>query len=143
LTLVDEVEAKLDGDKLWVNIVGDSNRARKMWGTFRSLAGNMVLGVSKGFTRQMEISGVGYRANVQGKELVLQLGFSHDIQYPIPDGITIECPSQTEINIAGADKQQVGRIASEIRAFRPPEPYKGKGIRYKGEQILRKEGKKK
>ena len=143
LTLVDEVEAKLDGDMLWVNMVGDSNRARKMWGTFRSLAGNMVLGVSKGFTRQMEINGVGYRANVQGKELVLQLGFSHDIQYPIPDGITIECPSQTEINIAGADKQQVGRIASEIRAFRPPEPYKGKGIRYKGEQILRKEGKKK
>ncbi len=143
LTLADLVEAKLDGDKLWVNPVDESVAARKMWGTYRSLANNLVLGVTKGFKRELTITGVGYRANVEGKKLVLQLGFSHDIQYPFPPGITIECPSQTEITISGADNQQVGAIAAEIRSFRPPEPYKGKGIKYKGESILRKEGKKK
>jgi large subunit ribosomal protein L6 len=114
-----------------------------MWGTARSVIDNICVGVSQGFSRQLEINGVGYRAQVQGKELVLQLGFSHDVHYPIPDGITIQCPDPTHINISGADKQKVGQIAAEIRSFRPPEPYKGKGVKYLDEQILRKEGKKK
>jgi large subunit ribosomal protein L6 len=143
LTLVDDVEATIDGDELWVKPRNDTLRAQKMWGTYRSLAGNIVHGVSEGFTRDLEISGVGYRAAVQGKELVLQLGYSHEIRYPIPEGISINCPSQTEISVTGADKQQVGAVASEIRKMRPPEPYKGKGVKYKDEIIVRKEGKKK
>lgn len=143
LTLAKLVEASLDGDKLWVKPVDDSVDARKLWGTYRSLVSNLVKGVSEGFKRELTIIGVGYRAAVQDKELVLQLGFSHEIRYPIPPGTTIECPSQTEITISGADKQQIGSVAAEIRSFRPPEPYKGKGIRYKDEIVLRKEGKKK
>jgi large subunit ribosomal protein L6 len=104
---------------------------------------NLVLGVSEGFTRKLEINGVGYRAQVQGKSLNLQLGFSHDVSYPIPEGIEIKCPDQTHIEIFGANKQKVGQVAAEIRAYRPPEPYKGKGIKYEDEYILRKEGKKK
>lgn len=143
LTFVDEVEPTIEDGQLWVKPANDSLQARKLWGTYRSLAGNVVTGVSEGFTRELEVNGVGYRAQVQGKNLVLQLGFSHDVQYPIPEGIKIECASQTEIKISGADKQLVGAVASDIRAYRPPEPYKGKGIKYKDEYILRKEGKKK
>ena len=143
LTFVDDVEASIKDGQLWVKPANETLKARKLWGTYRSLAGNMVTGVSDGFTRELKVNGVGYRAQVQGKELVLQLGLSHDVNYPIPEGITIECESQTQIKVSGADKQQVGRVASEIRAYRPPEPYKGKGIKYKDEYILRKEGKKK
>jgi large subunit ribosomal protein L6 len=143
LPLVDEVEASVEDNELWIKPRDESLRARKLWGTFRSLAGNMVEGVSEGFKRQLEINGVGYRANMEGKTLVLQLGYSHDVRYPVPEGITITCETQTEITVAGADKQLVGSVASDIRGFRPPEPYKGKGVKYKEEQILRKEGKKK
>ncbi len=143
LTFVDDVEPSLKDGKLWVKPVNDSLRARKMWGTYRSLAGNVVHGVHEGFRKDLEIIGVGYRAQVQDKDIVLQLGHSHEIRFPIPDGITIDCPTQTEINISGVDKQKVGSVAAKIRSFRPPEPYKGKGVKYKDEQILRKEGKKK
>ena len=121
----------------------DSKNARTMWGTMRSLINNAVVGASTGFTKRLEIKGVGYRAAVQGSVLNLQLGYSHDIKYPIPQGISIKCEKQTLIEISGASKQQVGQVASEIRAFRKPEPYKGKGIKYENEIILRKEGKKK
>ena len=143
LTLMQEVEAKLEGDRIWVKPRIESLRAQKMWGTARNLVDNMITGVTEGFVRNLEISGVGYRAQVQGKELVMQLGFSHDIRYPIPEGIDIECPNQTHISVRGTDKQRVGQVASKIRAFRPPEPYKGKGIRYEDEYVMRKEGKKK
>ena len=118
-------------------------RARQMWGTARSLINGLVIGVSEGFTRKLEINGVGYRAAVQGKDVVLQLGYSHEVRYPIPDGIKIDVPEQNQIVITGADKQRVGQVAAEIRSYRPPEPYKGKGVKYADEYILRKEGKKK
>ena len=111
-------------------------------GTIRSILGNMVHGVSEGFERKLELVGVGYRAAVQGKELNLTLGFSHPVLFPIPEGITITTPTQTEVLVAGADKQQVGQVAAKIRGYRPPEPYKGKGVKYAGEQIIRKEAKK-
>jgi large subunit ribosomal protein L6 len=114
-----------------------------MWGTARSLIDGLVIGVSEGFTRKLEINGVGYRAAVQGKEVVLQLGFSHEVRYAIPEGIKIEAPEQTQLVISGADKQRVGQVAAEIRSYRPPEPYKGKGVKYSDEYVLRKEGKKK
>jgi large subunit ribosomal protein L6 len=114
-----------------------------MWGTARSRIQSMVSGVAEGFTKNLEINGVGYRAAVQGQSLVLQLGFSHEINHSIPEGIEIKCERPTLIAISGADKQQVGQVAAEIRAYRPPEPYKGKGIKYSDEIILRKEGKKK
>ena len=114
-----------------------------MTGTMRSLVSNMVVGVSEGFEKKLELVGVGYRAQAQGKTLNLTLGFSHPVAYTVPEGITIETPSQTEISVKGADKQQVGQVAAEIRRFRPPEPYKGKGVRYAGEKVRRKEGKKK
>ena len=122
---------------------GDSKRARAMWGTTRALVNNMVTGVSAGFTRTLEINGVGYRAAVQGRVLNLQLGYSHDIPYPIPQDIQIACERPTLIAISGADRQRVGQVAAEIRAYRPPEPYKGKGIKYTDETVRRKEGKKK
>ena len=112
-------------------------------GTVRSLLNNMVTGVSKGFERKLELVGVGYRAKAQGKTLNLTLGFSHPVDYAVPEGITVETPSQTEIVVKGADKQQVGQVSAEIRAYRPPEPYKGKGVRYSDEQVVRKEAKKK
>jgi len=141
--LTDDVTvAEVDG-AIVVNPVDDSQQARAMWGTARSRINNLVQGVSEGFTKKLEITGTGYRAQVQGQNLVLQLGFSHDVQYPIPQGIKIVCPDQTHVEISGSDKQQVGQVASEIRGYRPPEPYKGKGVRYEGEYILRKEGKKK
>lgn len=118
-------------------------RAKQMWGMTRTVINNLVVGVSEGFAKKLEISGVGYRAQVQGKDLVMQLGFSHEVRYTMPEGIDIKCPDQTTIDISGADKQKVGQVASEIRGYRPPEPYKGKGVRYAGEFIVRKEGKKK
>jgi large subunit ribosomal protein L6 len=114
-----------------------------MWGMSRSLLANIVTGVTKGFEKRLEITGVGYRAALQGKNLQLLLGYSHEVHYPIPDGIAIVTPKPTEIVISGIDKQQVGQVAAEIRDFRPPEPYKGKGVKYAGEYIFRKEGKKK
>ncbi|HLI13292.1 MAG TPA: 50S ribosomal protein L6 [Alphaproteobacteria bacterium] len=143
LALAKEVEAGLDQGKLWVKPRADTKYARMMWGTYRNLLNNLVNGVAKGFTVNLEIQGVGYRAQVQGKNLQLQLGYSHEVLYPIPEGIAIKCDKPTSISITGADRQRVGQVAAEIRALRGPEPYKGKGIRYEGEQILRKEGKKK
>ena len=139
----DDVEVTQEDNLVYVKPRNDSREARKMWGTSKSIISNLVVGVSEGFTRKLEINGVGYRAQVQGKTLNLQLGFSHDVSYPIPEGIEIKCADQTQIEIFGANKQRVGQVASEIRAYRPPEPYKGKGIRYDDEYILRKEGKKK
>ena len=143
LSLVDEIALTREDDKLWVKPRGDSKRAQIMWGTSRSLLQNLVTGVNEGFTINLEIQGVGFRAAVQGKELVLQLGFSKETTFPIPDGITIACERPTMIAVTGADRQLVGQVAANIRALRKPEPYKGKGIRYANEQILRKEGKKK
>ena len=143
LMLPEDVTAKLESDGVQIDPRSDSKRARAMWGTSRSLLANIVTGVSKGFERRLEITGVGYRAAVQGKNLQLQLGYSHDISYPIPEGITIATPKPTEILVTGIDKQKVGHVAAEIRAFRKPEPYKGKGVKYAGEYIFRKEGKKK
>ncbi len=139
----DAVSAKLADGQVTVEPVDQSKRARALWGTTRSQIQNMVTGVSEGFSKQLEIVGVGYRASVQGSSLNLQLGYSHEVNHPIPEGITIKCEKPTSIAISGADKQQVGQIAAEIRAYRKPEPYKGKGIKYADETILRKEGKKK
>jgi large subunit ribosomal protein L6 len=141
--LAENIVAKLDNDGIEIAIREDTKEARAMWGMSRTLVANLVAGVTEGFTKKLEISGVGYRAAVQGSNLQLQLGYSHDIAYPIPQGIQVVCPKPTEIVVTGIDKQQVGQVAAEIRQFRPPEPYKGKGIKYAGEYILRKEGKKK
>jgi large subunit ribosomal protein L6 len=141
--LADTMVAKLDKDGIEIAMREDSKEARAMWGMSRTLVANLVAGVTEGFTKKLEITGVGYRAAVQGSNLQLQLGYSHDIAYPIPEGIQVACPKPTEIVVTGIDKQQVGQVAAEIRRFRPPEPYKGKGIKYAGEYILRKEGKKK
>jgi large subunit ribosomal protein L6 len=142
-TLPKEVVVRQDDGAITVQPRGDGKRARAMWGLSRTLVANMVEGVSKGFTRKLLISGVGYRAAVDGKIVNLQLGYSHDIKYAIPDDIEVRCETPTAITISGADRQKVGQIAAELRAFRLPEPYKGKGIRYENEVILRKEGKKK
>lgn len=139
----DDVEIIREDNVITVKPRANSIRARKMWGLSRSLISNLVVGVGEGFTKDLEITGVGYRAQVQGKNLVLQLGFSHEVIYPVPEGLTIQCPEQTKVSISGADKQLVGQTAAEIRKMRPPEPYKGKGVRYADEYILRKEGKKK
>jgi large subunit ribosomal protein L6 len=143
LVVDNDIEAKLDGGAVKFAPRVDTKRARTMWGTTRSLVNSMVKGVAEGFTVNLEINGVGYRAAVQGKVLQLSLGFSHEIKYPIPDGIAIKCEKPTSIAITGADKQKVGQVAAEIRAMRPPEPYKGKGIKYDYEVIRRKEGKRK
>ena len=121
----------------------ESKEAKALSGTMRALLSNMVVGVSEGFQKKLELQGVGYRAQASGKKLTLQLGFSHPVEYEVPDGINLEAPSQTEIVISGRDKQQVGQVCAEIRSFRPPEPYKGKGVRYSGERVRRKEAKKK
>jgi len=142
-TFTDDVDLSQEDNLVWVKPRTESRNARKMWGTARAVINNMVVGVSDGFSKNLGIVGVGYRAQVQGKDLVLQLGYSHEVRYPIPEGLKIECPELTRITIHGADKRQVGQVASEIRGFRPPEPYKGKGVRYEDEYILRKEGKKK
>jgi large subunit ribosomal protein L6 len=141
--LVDDVIAKLENGGIEVAPRQDTQNARAMWGMSRTLILNLMTGVTEGFTKKLEITGVGYRAAVQGSNLQLQLGYSHDVTFPIPKGIQVQCPKPTEIVITGIDKQQVGQVAAEIRRFRPPEPYKGKGVRYAGEFILRKEGKKK
>lgn len=143
VTLMGEVTVTQEGSQVRIGPRDDSKRARSMWGTARSIVANTINGVATGFTRKLEIKGVGYRAQVQGRDVVLQLGYSHEIRYPIPEGITIECPDLTHVTVHGADKQKVGQAAAEIRAFRPVEPYKGKGIRYEDEVALRKEGKKK
>lgn len=143
VTLTNDVKVEQADGSVTVTPLAQHKRARQMWGTARSLIDGLVTGVSEGFTRKLEITGVGYRAQVQGKDVVLQLGFSHEVRYPIPAGIKIEAPDQNNLLISGADKQRVGQVAAEIRAYRPPEPYKGKGVRYSNEYILRKEGKKK
>jgi len=143
LTLSDEVAVAMEDGMVIVKPANDGRRAQVMWGTARSLLNNMINGVGEGFTYELEIEGVGYRAAVQGQDLVLQLGYSHEIKHPIPQGIQVQVENQREVKITGADKQAVGQLAAVIRRYRPPEPYKGKGIRHKGEQILRKEGKKK
>jgi large subunit ribosomal protein L6 len=143
LRLTDDVEVVAEGNEVTVSPKNSERRARMMWGTTRALVANVVKGVSTGFVRSMEITGTGYRAAVQGKNLELALGYSHPIVYPIPDGIKITCERPTAIKVEGLDKRLVGQVAAEIREFRGPEPYKGKGIRYTTEQIRRKEGKKK
>ncbi len=143
MVLVEEVGAALEESRVVVTPRDDSRRARAMWGMQRTLLNNMVTGVSQGFKIELDIVGVGYRAAVEGAELTLQLGYSHPVHYPIPDGISISCARPTRIAIEGIDKQRVGQVAAVIRAFRKPEPYKGKGIRYADEIVHRKEGKKK
>jgi large subunit ribosomal protein L6 len=143
VTLVEEVDAKLDEHGITVTPRDDMERADQMWGLSRTLVNNLVLGVTTGFSSKLEIQGVGYRAAVVGKNLNLQLGYSHDVLYPIPDGITITSEKPTLLTISGINKQLVGQVAAEIRSWRPPEPYKGKGVRYAGEYVRRKEGKKK
>jgi len=143
LVLPAEVSAKLDKGSIKVDPRNETKRARSMWGTSRTLVSNLVTGVTKGFEKKLEITGVGYRAAVQGKNLQIALGYSHDVVYPIPTGIAIVTPKPTEVVITGIDRQQVGQVAAEIRGFRKPEPYKGKGVKYAGEYIFRKEGKKK
>lgn len=142
-TLPGEVEITAGDGKITVLPRNDNKRGRQMWGLSRTLVQNMVTGVSEGYTVKLEISGVGYRAAVEGKILTLQLGYSHDIKVAIPDTLTVKCETPTAILISGFSKREVGQMASEIRSFRKPEPYKGKGIKYAGERILRKEGKKK
>jgi len=143
LVLPGEVAAKMEKGAIKVDPRNESKRARSMWGTSRTLVSNLVTGVTKGFEKKLEISGVGYRAAVQGKNLQIALGYSHDVVFAIPAGITIATPKPTEVVISGIDRQKVGQVAAEIRGFRPPEPYKGKGVKYSGEYIFRKEGKKK
>jgi large subunit ribosomal protein L6 len=143
VVLPDDVAVKLDGGQIKVDPRSETKRARSQWGTSRTLVANLITGVTKGFEQRLEINGVGYRAAVQGKNLQLALGYSHDVIYPIPEGITIATPRPVEIVITGIDRQKVGQVAAEIRDFRPPEPYKGKGVKYATERIFRKEGKKK
>ena len=143
LVLHGDVTAKVESGSVHVDPTSDTLRARAMWGTYRALVAKVIQGVTKGYERKLEITGVGYRAALQGKTLQLQLGYAHDIAYPIPEGITVAVPKPTEILITGIDAQKVGQVAAEIRAFRKPEPYKGKGVRYSDEYIFRKEGKKK
>lgn len=143
LALHSLVDVAQDGEQLKVSAKDNSRQAGALAGTFRSLINNMVIGVSTGFQKKLELQGVGYRAKASGKSINLTVGYSHPIDYKLPDGVTVETPSQTEIVISGADKQLVGQVAAELRGFRPPEPYKGKGIRYADEQVYRKEAKKK
>lgn len=143
VVLHDDVSVKLDDGQIKVDPRSETKRARSQWGTSRTLIANLIAGVTKGFEQRLEINGVGYRASIQGKNLQIALGYSHDIVYPIPEGITIATPRPVEIVISGMDRQKVGQVAAEIRDYRPPEPYKGKGIKYAGERIFRKEGKKK
>jgi large subunit ribosomal protein L6 len=143
LVVSNEVTAAVADGAVTIAPKNDTKHARAMWGTTRALVNNMVTGVAKGFSVTLEINGVGYRAAVQSNTLNLQLGYSHDVAYPIPSDVKIVCERPTLINITGADRQRVGQIAAEIRAYRPPEPYKGKGIKYSTETVRRKEGKKK
>ena len=142
-TVSDEIEVKQEGTELTFVPRNDSQRARGMWGLSRTLIGNMVEGVTKGYEETLELVGVGYRAAMKGQALSMQLGFSHDVDIPPPAGISFAVPKQTEVRVSGIDKQLVGEVAARIRRIRPPEPYKGKGVRYAGEKVRRKEGKKK
>ena len=142
-TATDDVTIALDGNTVKVTPLGTSKRARQQWGMSRSMVANLVTGVTTGFKRELEIQGVGYRAQMQGNTLKLALGYSHDVNFEVPAGVTVTAPKQTEIVVEGIDEQQVGQVAANIREWRGPEPHKGKGIRYKGEFIFRKEGKKK
>ena len=143
MTFVEDVDVKLEDGNISVLPVGDSKRARSMWGMQRTLASNLIEGVTDGYSKTLQLVGVGYRAAVQGNVITLQLGYSHDVVYPIPEGISINCPDQTTVVISGINKQRVGQVAAEIRKWRKPEPYKGKGVKYADEFIFRKEGKKK
>jgi len=142
-TATDDVTIAMDDGAITVKPRGESKRARQQWGMSRTNIANLVHGVSQGFKKELEIQGVGYRAQMQGTTLKLNLGLSHEVEFPVPEGVTVTCPKQTEIVIEGANEQHVGQVAANIRDWRRPEPYKGKGIRYKGEFIFRKEGKKK
>ena len=143
LPLADDVTYAVNDGAISVQPANSTKRARSFWGMQRTLVQNLVTGVTEGFTKVLEISGVGYRANAQGKTLKLQLGYSHDVDFAVPEGIEIKTPDNTTVEISGIDKQKVGQVAAEIRRWRKPEPYKGKGIKYRGEYIFRKEGKKK
>ena len=143
VVLPDDVTVTMDDGQVKVDPRNETKRARSMWGTSRTLVNNLVTGVTKGYEKKLEITGVGYRAALQGKNLQIALGYSHDVVYAVPEGIAITTPKPTEVLVTGIDKQKVGQVAAEIRAFRPPEPYKGKGVKYEGEYIFRKEGKKK
>lgn len=142
-TATDDVTIAIDGDTVTVTPRGKSKRARQQWGMSRTMVANMVTGVTQGFKKELEINGVGYRAQMQGNTLKLSLGYSHEVNFEVPQGVTVTCPKQTEIVIEGDDPQLVGQVAANIREWRSPEPYKGKGIKYKDEYIFRKEGKKK
>jgi large subunit ribosomal protein L6 len=139
----DKIAAKVENDHVSVSARGESKEHKAAWGLTRAMIANLMRGVEKGYEKRLEINGVGYRAQVQGKQLQLALGYSHDVVYAIPEGVAIATPKPTEIVISGIDRQKVGQVAAEIRAFRPPEPYKGKGVKYVDEHIFRKEGKKK
>jgi large subunit ribosomal protein L6 len=143
LTLRDEISYTVEDGKILVKPANATKAARAFWGMQRTLVSNLITGVTDGYTKVLEITGVGYRANAQGKNLKLQLGYSHDVDFAVPEGIEIKTPDNTTVEIIGIDKQKVGQVAAEIRRWRKPEPYKGKGIKYRGEYIFRKEGKKK
>ena len=143
LGLSDLIDYKVEGSEISVTPANDTKQARSFWGMQRTLVSNLVEGVTEGFTKVLEISGVGYRAQAQGNKLKLQLGYSHDVDLDVPQGVEVKTPDQTTVEISGIDKQAVGQFAAEIRRWRKPEPYKGKGIKYRGEYVFRKEGKKK
>ena len=143
MPMLDDISYGVEDGRIVVKPANDSKRARSFWGMHRTLVQNLVTGVTDGFTKVLEITGVGYRAAAQGKNLRLQLGYSHDVNFPVPEGIEIKTPDANTVEITGIDKQKVGQVAAEIRRWRKPEPYKGKGIKYRGEYIFRKEGKKK
>ena len=143
LATSDEVETSIVDGKVWVKAKSETKRSRSHWGTTRALINNMVKGVSQGYKQVLDINGVGLKAQAQGKKLTLNLGFSHDVHFPVPDGIEVKTPTPTQIEISGADRQSVGQVAANIRGYKRPEPYKGKGIKYAEETVLRKEGKKK
>ena len=143
MAMLDDVIYKVGEGEILVEPVGPSQQSRAAWGLQRTMVQNLVTGVTEGFTKVLEINGVGYRAAAQGKNLRLQLGYSHDVNYPVPEGIDIKTPDANTVEISGIDKQKVGQVAAEIRRWRKPEPYKGKGIKYRGEYVFRKEGKKK
>ncbi|QZH74359.1 MAG: 50S ribosomal protein L6 [Erythrobacter sp.] len=143
MSMFDLIEYKIEGDEIQVNPINKTKQARQFWGMQRTLVQNLVDGVTEGFTKVLNITGVGYRASATGNKIKLQLGFSHDVDLDVPEGLEVKTPDQTTIEISGIDKQKVGQFAAEIREWRKPEPYKGKGVRYRGEFIFRKEGKKK
>ena len=143
LQMRDEIAYEIGDDGIVVKPANDTKQARAFWGMQRTLVDNLVVGVTEGFTKVLEITGVGYRAQAQGRNLRLQLGYSHDVNFPVPEGVDIKTPDANTVEISGIDKQKVGQVAAEIRRWRKPEPYKGKGIKYRGEYIFRKEGKKK